>query len=151
MQNAALGTATGCTQDTNIHHLQDEILTFSIHEHLELYASHYKHKTQPQSHLFNCTHRRTTLSPIDLWKIPTGVMELLPDVRRSWLVDIEQEDLTPPTSKGQGSGDTIQIDYYSDAWCCCSCIAQTTNRAVHYPNSRSHKYATHCNRNLQQP
>ena len=27
MQNAALRTATGCTQDTNIHHLHDETLT----------------------------------------------------------------------------------------------------------------------------
>ena len=28
-------------------------------------------------HLFNCTHRRTTLSPLDLWTDPAGVMELL--------------------------------------------------------------------------
>ena len=29
------------------------------------------------SHLFNCTHIHTTLSPLDLWTNPTGVMELL--------------------------------------------------------------------------
>ena len=45
MQNAALRTATGCTQDTH--------------------------------HLFNCTHIRTTLSPLDLWTDPAGVTALL--------------------------------------------------------------------------
>ena len=34
MQNSALRTATGCTQDTNIQHLHDETLTLPIHEHL---------------------------------------------------------------------------------------------------------------------
>ena len=28
-------------------------------------------------HLFNCTHIRTTLSPLDLWTDPTGVIKLL--------------------------------------------------------------------------
>ena len=42
MQNAALRTATGCTQDTNIQHLHDETLTLPIHEHLQLHASQYK-------------------------------------------------------------------------------------------------------------
>ena len=50
MQNAALRTATGCTQDTNIQHLHDETLTFPIHEHLQLHASQYKQKTQHPSH-----------------------------------------------------------------------------------------------------
>ena len=44
MQNAALRTATGCTQDTNIQHLHDETLTLPIHEHLQLHASQYKQK-----------------------------------------------------------------------------------------------------------
>ena len=50
MQNAALRTATGCTQDTNIQHLHDETLTLPIHEHLLLHASQYKQKTQHPSH-----------------------------------------------------------------------------------------------------
>ena len=50
MQNAALRTATGCTQDTNIQHLHDETLTLPIHEHLQLHASEYKQKTQHPSH-----------------------------------------------------------------------------------------------------
>ena len=50
MQNAALRTATGCTQDTKIQHLHDETLIFPIHEHLQLHASQYKHKTQHPSH-----------------------------------------------------------------------------------------------------
>ena len=50
MQNAALRTATGCTQDINIQHLHDETLTFPIHEYLHLHASQYKQKTQHPSH-----------------------------------------------------------------------------------------------------
>ena len=57
MQNAALRTATGCTQDTNIQHLHDETLTLPIHEHLQLHASQYKHKTQHPSHPL---HKHTT-------------------------------------------------------------------------------------------
>ena len=44
MQNAALRTATGCTQDTNIYITKDS--TLPIHEHLQLYASQYKQKTK---------------------------------------------------------------------------------------------------------
>ena len=50
MQNAALRTATGCTQDTNIQHLHDETLILPIHEHLQLHASQCKHKSQHPSH-----------------------------------------------------------------------------------------------------
>ena len=57
MQNAALRTATGCTQDTNIQHLHDETLTLPIHEHLQLHASQYKQKTQHTSHPL---HKHTT-------------------------------------------------------------------------------------------
>ena len=57
MQNAALRTATGCTQDTNIQHLHDETLTLPIHEHLQLHASQYKQKTQHPSHPL---HKHTT-------------------------------------------------------------------------------------------
>ena len=57
MQNAALRTATGCTQDINIPHLHDETLTLPIHEHLQLHASQYKQKTQPASHPL---HKHTT-------------------------------------------------------------------------------------------
>ena len=44
MQNAALRTVTGCTQDTNIQHLHDETLILPIHEHIQLHASQYKQK-----------------------------------------------------------------------------------------------------------
>ena len=57
MQNAAFRTATGCTQDTNIQHLHDETLILPIHEHLQLHASQYKHKTQHPSHPL---HKHTT-------------------------------------------------------------------------------------------
>ena len=57
MQNAALRTATGYTQDTNIQHLHDEIVTLPIHEHLQLHASQYKQKTQHPSHPL---HKHTT-------------------------------------------------------------------------------------------
>ena len=57
MQNTALRTATGCTQDTNIQHLHDETLTLPIHKHLQLHASQYKQKTQHPSHPL---HKHTT-------------------------------------------------------------------------------------------
>ena len=57
MQNAALRTATGCTQDTNIQHLHDETHTLPIHEHLQLHTSQYKPKTQHSSHPL---HKHTT-------------------------------------------------------------------------------------------
>ena len=50
-------TATGCTQDTDIHHLHDETLTLPIHEHLQLHVSQYKQKTQHPSHPL---HKYTT-------------------------------------------------------------------------------------------
>ena len=50
MQNAALRSATGYTQDTNIQHLHDETLTLPIHEHQQLHTSQYKQKTQHPSH-----------------------------------------------------------------------------------------------------
>ena len=52
----ALRTATGCTQDTNIH-LHDETLILPIYEHLQLYVSQYKQKTQHPSHPL---HKPTT-------------------------------------------------------------------------------------------
>ena len=39
MQYTTLRTATGCTQDTNIHHIHDETLILPIHKHLQLHAS----------------------------------------------------------------------------------------------------------------
>ena len=57
MQHAALITATGCTQDTHIHHLHDKTLILPIHEHLQLHASQYKQKTQHPSHPL---HKHTT-------------------------------------------------------------------------------------------
>ena len=57
MQNAALRTATGCTQDTNIQHLHDEALILPIHEYLHVHASQYKQKTHHPSHPL---HKHTT-------------------------------------------------------------------------------------------
>ena len=57
MPNAALRTATGCTQDTHIQHLHDETLTLPIQEHLQLHVSQYKQKTQHPSHPL---HKHTT-------------------------------------------------------------------------------------------
>ena len=50
IQNAALRTATRCTQETNIQHLHDETITLPIHEHLQLHASQCKQKTQHPVH-----------------------------------------------------------------------------------------------------
>ena len=57
MQNAALRTATGWIQYTNIQLMHDETLLLPTHEHLQLHASQYKQKTQYPSHAL---HKRTT-------------------------------------------------------------------------------------------
>ena len=57
MQNAALRTATACTQNTNIQYLYDETLILPIHDHLQLHASQYKQKTQ---HPLHPLHKHTT-------------------------------------------------------------------------------------------
>ena len=121
MQYAALRTATGCTQDTNIQHMHEETLLLTIHEHLQLKS--YLHKVDTNSHpsplfllcnthphnthpFFKFTHIRTTLSPLDLWTDPVGLTELL----ARWTEKLAGEPQagrslhTPhPTSKGYGS------------------------------------------------
>ena len=67
MQNAALRTATECTQDTNIQHLHDKTLTLPIYEHLQLHASQYKRKAQHPSHPL---HKHTTYFNTPMLKIP---------------------------------------------------------------------------------
>ena len=62
MDNAALRTATGCTEHTNIQHLHDETLTLSIHEHIHLHASQCKQKTQHPPHPL---HKHTTYFKTD--------------------------------------------------------------------------------------
>ena len=68
MQNAALRTATGCTQDTTIQDLHDETLTLPIHEHQQLHAIQYIQKRQHPSHplqkhttYFNTPRQKNTL------------------------------------------------------------------------------------------
>ena len=50
MQNAALRACTGCTHDTNIHHLHDETNILPIQKHLQLHASQVRQKAQYPSH-----------------------------------------------------------------------------------------------------
>ena len=57
MQDAALRTATGVTQDTNMQHLDDETLILLMYEHLQLHALQFRQKAQHSSHLL---HKHTT-------------------------------------------------------------------------------------------
>ena len=50
VQYIALGTATGCTADTNTQHLHDETLVLPIKNHLQLQASQIRQKSQNPSH-----------------------------------------------------------------------------------------------------
>ena len=59
MQNAALRTATGCTQDTHIQHLLDETLILPIHEHLQLHNT--IHPT-PYTNILQHSKPKKTLS-----------------------------------------------------------------------------------------
>ena len=90
MHNAALRTATGCTQDTNIPHLHDETLILPIHEPIQFHASQNKQK-------HNIHHTPYTymqhISTLQCWL----------EGRINWPVDHKLEHWTPPTSKGHGS------------------------------------------------
>src|SRR6185436_14779040 len=50
IQNTALRIATGCTADTNIHHLHQETLVLPLTTHLKLHASQLKEKTKLTNH-----------------------------------------------------------------------------------------------------
>ena len=49
-QNKALRIATGCTLDTNIHHIHQETYTLPLEHHLRLHASNFKQKCYLPSH-----------------------------------------------------------------------------------------------------
>ena len=59
---------------------------------------HYTH------HLFNCTHIRTTLSPLDLWTDPAGVTALLARRTEKQAGGPQVGRSDSPTSKGHWSG-----------------------------------------------
>jgi len=50
IQNTALRIATGCTADTNTHHLHQETLVLPLPAHLRLHASQLKEKTKLPYH-----------------------------------------------------------------------------------------------------
>ena len=50
IQNNALRIATGCTADTNTHHLHQETLILPLPTHLKLHASQLKEKTKLSHH-----------------------------------------------------------------------------------------------------
>ena len=60
----------------------------------------YTHDTH---HLFNCTHIRTTLSPLDLWTDPAGVTALLVRWTEKLVGGPQAGTSNSHTSKGHGS------------------------------------------------
>ena len=60
--------------------------------------------THDTHHLFNCTHIRTTLSPLDLWTDPAGVTALLARWTEKLAGGPQAGTSDSPTSKGHGSG-----------------------------------------------
>ena len=54
-QNTAIRTATGCTTDTNTHHIHDKTHTLPIKEHLQLHASQIRQKSQHPTHSLHYT------------------------------------------------------------------------------------------------
>ena len=73
MQNAALRTATGCTQ--NIQHLHDKTLILPTHEHLHLHASRYKQKTPHPLHPLHKIHHSSTLQSYKKLSLTTAVTQ----------------------------------------------------------------------------
>ena len=65
--------------------------------------------THDTHHLFNCTHIRSTLSPLDLWTDPIGVTALLARWTEKLASGLQAKYQTPPTSKGHGSGLTTSV------------------------------------------
>ena len=53
--------------------------------------------THDTHNIFNCTHIRITLSPLNVWTYPLARVHRLQDGQSSWLVDLKREDQTPPT------------------------------------------------------
>ena len=79
----------------------------SNHTYTKSTSKHIHHHYAPSvtytHHLLNCTHTRTTLSPLDLWTHPAGVMELLTRWRDE-LAGGPKAELSDSPHKGQGSG-----------------------------------------------
>ena len=84
----------------------------SNHIFTKLTPNHIHHHYAPSvthihniHHLFNCTHIRTTLSPLYLWTDPTGVTALLNilDEDAGWWTT-SWNIVLPPTRKGHVSG-----------------------------------------------
>ena len=61
----------------------------------------YNTHTHNTHHLFNCTHIRTTLSPLDLWTYPTEVTALL----ARWYIGL------PPLARVMGVGRQQQLQF----------------------------------------
>ena len=58
---------------TDMRHIHTSIVS----RHLATRGNYKIPRTHDTHHLFNCTHVRTTLSPLDLWMDPAGVTALL--------------------------------------------------------------------------
>ena len=78
MQNAALSTATGCTQDANIQHLHDETLIIIIHEHLQIHASQYKHNIHHTPYINILQHSNAKKNPISSTPVATQKYSHIP-------------------------------------------------------------------------
>ena len=80
------------------------IYTNSTPNHIQTTMSLCNTHTHDTHNLFNCTHIRTTLSPLDLWTDPAGMMELM----ARWIDKLaggpKARTSDSPTSKGHGSG-----------------------------------------------
>ena len=60
IQNSALRTITGCTLDTNVHHLHTETKILPIDTHMKLHGSQLRQQAQDPEHTL---HRLTTQEP----------------------------------------------------------------------------------------
>ena len=65
MQNVALRTTTGCTQDTYVQHMLEETFIPPIREYMQLHASQFKQKTQHPSHSYTNTQHISPLQGLN--------------------------------------------------------------------------------------
>ena len=77
---------------------------FNTYTHPSLLCLLCNIHTHDIHHLFNCTHIRTTLLPLDLWTNPAGVTALLARWTEKLAGGPQAGTSDSPTSKGNGSG-----------------------------------------------
>ena len=143
MQNAALKTATVCTQDINIQHLHDETLILPIHEQLELQSSQYKQVPKTTAYKrWNCQVIRPAncchLIPSNrfLYGFPVPSQFAAAKLTHYSTMPHRPSDYSRPRQRLLLSGDGHQNPGPATMYPCSVCTSNVTSRGVSYMCNR---------------